>query len=138
MDAVDDPLQDAEVVAEAGPEELAVLVAAEPVDVEDPRRVLEPAAEVEPVAEVVAHVVAAEGQHGERVAADLAELAEGGGGHFGAHRGGRVDAERPVEGLRHQRHGRAAAAAEDERRDRHALADRCRPGRPTGTATSAR
>ena len=82
---------------------------------------LSAAAEVEPVAEVVAHVVAAERQHGERVAADLAELAERGGGHFRAHRGGRVDAERPVERLRHERHGRAAAAAEDERRDRHAL-----------------
>ena len=99
MHAVDDPLQHAHVLAEAGPEELAVLVAAEPVDVEDPRRVLQAAAEVEPVVEVVAHVVAAERQHGERVAADLAELAERGGRHFRAHRGGRVHAECPVERL---------------------------------------
>ena len=36
--AVDDPLEDAHVLAEARPEELAVLVLAEPVDVEDARR----------------------------------------------------------------------------------------------------
>ena len=121
MDAVDDPLQHAEVFAVAGPEELAVFVAAEPIDVEDPRRILQAAAEVEPMAEVVAHVVAAERQHGERIAADLAELAEGGGGHFGTHRGGRVNAEGPVESLRHQRHRGAAATAEDEGFDRHTL-----------------
>ena len=36
--AAEDPLQDAAVLAEAGPEELAVGVFAEPVDVEDPRQ----------------------------------------------------------------------------------------------------
>ena len=36
-DAVDDPLEDAHVFAVAGPEELAVGVLAEPVDVEDAR-----------------------------------------------------------------------------------------------------
>ena len=96
-DAFDDPLQHAEVLAVAGPEELAFGVAAEPVDFENARRLLELAAEIEPVAEVVAHVVAAERQHRERVAADLAELAERGGGHFRAHRGGEVYAERPIE-----------------------------------------
>src|SRR5262245_27572189 len=92
VDAVDDPLEDAEVIAEARPEELAVLIAAEPVDVEHSRRVSQAAAELEPVAEVVAHVVAAEWQHRERVAANLAQLAERGGRHFGTHRGGGVNA----------------------------------------------
>ena len=36
--AAEDPLQHARVLAEAGPQELAVLVLAEPVDVEDPRQ----------------------------------------------------------------------------------------------------
>ena len=40
---------------------------------------------VEPVAEVVAHVVAAEGQHRHRVAAHHADLAGGGGGGLRAH-----------------------------------------------------
>jgi hypothetical protein len=75
---------------------------------------------LQPVVEVVAHVVAAEGQHGERVATDHTLRAEGGSGGFGAERGGHVDAVVPVEGLVHQRHGGGATAAEDEGRDRHA------------------
>jgi hypothetical protein len=75
----------------------------------------------EPVLEVVAHVVAAEGQHRERVAAHDADLARGRGGGLRAHRGAEEDPVRPVEGLDHQGHGGGAAAAEDDRRDRHAL-----------------
>jgi hypothetical protein len=41
VDAVEHPLQHADVFAEAGPQELSVVVAAEPVDVEDMRRVSE-------------------------------------------------------------------------------------------------
>ena len=46
----------------------------------------------DPVAEVVAHVVAAERQHGHRVAAHLADGAGGGGGGLRAHGGADVDA----------------------------------------------
>ena len=49
--------------------------------------------------EVVAHVVAGEGQHRERVAADHALLAERSGGGLRAHRRGHVDAVGPVERL---------------------------------------
>ena len=104
-DAVDDPLEDAHVFAVAGPEEFAVLVFAEPVDVEDARRGGEGALHLEPVTEVVAHVVAAEGEHGHGVAADFADGAAGGGGGFGAHGGAGVDAAGPVEGLVDERHG---------------------------------
>ena len=83
----------------AGPEELAVVVLAEPVDVEDAGRGGERALHLDPVAEVVAHVIAAEGQHGHGVAADLADGRAGGGGGLGAHGGADVDAGRPVEGL---------------------------------------
>ncbi|CUK23122.1 Uncharacterised protein [Achromobacter sp. 2789STDY5608615] len=71
--------------------------------------------------EVVAHVVAAERQHGERIAPHHALLADGGGGGFRAHGGGHVDAFDPAAGLGHQRHGGGAAAAEDEGVDHHAL-----------------
>ena len=66
---------DAGVLAEAGPQELAVVVLAEPVDVEDPRQLgaLAPA-DLEPVGEVVGHVVAAERQHRHRVEAELADV----------------------------------------------------------------
>ena len=55
-------------------------------------RVGELALHLDPVAEVVAHVVAAEREHGHRVAADLADRAAGGGGRFRAHGGADVDA----------------------------------------------
>ena len=75
----------------------------------------------EPVREVVAHVVAAERQHRERVTAQLAEAAERGGGLLGAHGRGDEHAVLPVARLEHQRHGGGAAAAEQERRDRDAF-----------------
>ena len=66
---------------------------------EDARGGGELALHAEPVPEVVAHVVAAEGQHGHGIAADLADGAAGGGGGFRAHGGADVDAGGPVEGL---------------------------------------
>ena len=80
MDAIDDPLEDAHVLAEAGPEELAFGVLAEPVDAEDARRFGEGALHLDPVAEVIPHVVSAEGQHGHGIAADIAYGRAGGGG----------------------------------------------------------
>ena len=114
-------LQHAHVLAEARPEELAALVLAEPVDAEDARRVRDLAAELQPVVEVVGHVVAAERQHRERVAPHLPDRPGGRGRRLRAHRRGQVDAVGPVERLVDQRDRVAAPAAEDERRDRHAL-----------------
>ena len=74
----------------------------------------------QPVIEVVAHVIAAEGQHGEGVAAYHALRSKGGGGGFRAERGGHVDAEVPVEGFIDQRHGGRTATAEDEGGNRYA------------------
>ena len=77
-----DPLQHAAVLAEARPQEAAVVAAAEPVDEEHLRHLglVGVLAEVDPVLEVVADVVAEERQHRHRVAADGADLALGGGG----------------------------------------------------------
>ena len=77
--------------------------------------------------EIVAHVVAGKGQHGEGVAPHHALRAGGGRRGFRAHGGGHVDALDPVARLRHQRHGGGAASAEDECVNRHAL--RVVPGR---------
>jgi hypothetical protein len=77
----------------------------------------EVALHLEPVTEVVAHVVAAEGKHGHGVAADFADSAAGGCGGLGAHGGTDVDAGGPVEGLIDEGHGGGAAATEDEGRD---------------------
>ena len=56
LEAVDDPLEHAAVVAVAGPQEGAVLVAAEPVDAEDARQLggVRTLADLEPVVQVVA------------------------------------------------------------------------------------
>ena len=83
--AAEDPGQHARVLAEAGPQELAVVVLAEPVDVEDLRQLRAVAlADLQPVLEVVGHVVAAERQHRERVEAQLADRAGRGRGLLGA------------------------------------------------------
>ena len=59
--AIDDPFEYPHVFAEAGPEEFALGVLAEPVHVKDARRFAQVTLHADPVAEVVAHVVAAEG-----------------------------------------------------------------------------
>ena len=74
-------------------------VLAEPVDVEDARRLAELALHLDPVAEIVAHVIAAEGQHRHGIAANFADGARGGRRHFRAHGGADVNAGAPVESL---------------------------------------
>jgi hypothetical protein len=66
----DDPFEDSEVFAESWPQELSFGVFAEPVNVEDPRKSFDVFAHIEPMAEVIAHVVAAERKHRHRVASD--------------------------------------------------------------------
>ena len=99
LHAIDHPEEDAQVLAEAGPEEPAVRAGAEPVHVEDGGRTGELAAHVEPVLEVVGHVVAAERQHGHGIAAHDADLAGGGGGRLRAHGGARRRRRGPSRGL---------------------------------------
>src|SRR5258708_27645260 len=70
MDAVYDPFEHAEILAEAGPEKFSVSIFTEPVYVEDARSHAERALHFDPVAEVIAHVISAEGKHGHGVAAD--------------------------------------------------------------------
>ena len=101
---------------------MTICATAEPVDVEDLRElgawVL---ADFKPMLEVVAHVVAAERQHGERVEAELAGATENGGGHFGGHGRAEEHAVFPAAGFVDQRNDGLAAAAEEERADRNAF-----------------
>ena len=115
------PRQHARVLAVAGPQEAAVVVLAEPVDVEDLRQLrARRAADLQPVGEVVGHVVAAERQHRERVEAQLADRAGRRGGLLRAHHRAEEHAVLPVERLGHERHHRRAPPAEQHRVDRHA------------------
>src|SRR5918995_1855398 len=113
--APEDPLQHSAVLAEAGPQELAVLVLPEPVDVEylGQHRALA-AARGEPVAEVVRHVVAAEGQHRHRIEPQLPDLAGRGGRGLGGHDCPGEHAVLPVAALEHERDDRRAATSEQE------------------------
>ena len=123
FDTAHDPLEDARVVPEAGPDVVAVLVLAEPVDLVDLRQFLRRGelTDLEPVRPVVRHVVTAERQHGEGVAAQGADTSLGGSGLLRGHRRAHEDAVLPIEGLRDERHVGGAATAEEDRIDRHAL-----------------
>ena len=100
----------------------AVVIGAEPVDVEDFRGIVaELLAHVQPMLPVVAHVVAAEGPHGHGVTADHTHCAGGGCGGLGGHDGAYEYAVLPVTGLVDQRRSLGPAAAEDDGGDGHAL-----------------
>ena len=136
LDAVDDPLQDAGVLAESRPQEAAILATAEPVDQEDLWHLVAALfAHVDPVLQVVTGVVADEWQHGHRVVAQGAHGCLGGsGGLAGSHRRTDEGGVVPVAGLGHQWDGVRAAATEQDRGDRHAtvvVVLRCR-GRALG------
>ena len=109
FNAVNHPLQHAHVLAVAWPDKLAVVTFSKPVGGVDFRQdgtcFGQLFTHVQPVLEVVAHVVARERQHGERVTADHTGLAGGGGSCFAAHGGGHVHALYPVACFCHQRHG---------------------------------
>src|SRR2546427_5637808 len=80
------PLQHAHVLAKSRPDKSALRVAPKPVDAEDLRRMLHSAAHVQPVSEIVAHVIAAEREHRHRIAPHDA--------HLSGNRSARVRAER--------------------------------------------
>ena len=119
---LDDPLQHPDVLAEAGPDELAAGVLAEPVHVVQLRqlgRVGGGLADLQPVAEVVAHVVAAERQHRERVVPQLADRALGRGGLLRGDVRARGTPRDPSRTTRSPAAPSSPPAAEQDRRDRH-------------------
>ena len=80
VDSSTDPVDDSHVLAEARPQELALLVQAEPVDVEDLGHVSPGLVHVQPVLQVVTEVVAEEWPHRHRVVHDLLACTHGGQG----------------------------------------------------------
>ena len=118
FNAVDHPLQNTHVFTVTGPDKLAVFAFAEPVDAVNGGQLgaagLQLLAQLQPVLEIVAHVVAHEGQHGEGVAAHHALLTSRSSRGLRAHGGGHVDAFHPVAGFGDQGHGGRAATAKNE------------------------
>src|ERR1041385_1100346 len=121
LHALHDPAQHAHILGESRPEEIAVGALAEPVHVKDARRLGEAALHADPVPEIVADVVSAEGQHRHRVAPHLADLSRRGGGRLRSHGGADIDAGRPVERLVHERSSAGAPAAESDGAHRKAF-----------------
>src|ERR1700688_4979964 len=103
MRTIHDPLQHAHVLAEARPQELAVFVLAEPVDMIDPGSLAQGALHLDPVPEIIAHVIAAERQHGHWIAADLPHRPDDGCSGLRTHCGARVNTPGPIEGLIYER-----------------------------------
>src|SRR5215469_10791583 len=119
--AAQDPFQYAHIVAKTRPQELAVLAFAEPVDVKDLRQLRAGLVQAQPVPEIIGEVVAAERLHRHRIAAQHAHRAGRGGGGFRAHRRADQYAVGPVARLEHERNQMLAAAAENDRGNRHAF-----------------
>src|SRR6185436_16480271 len=81
----------------------------------------EAGADAQPVAEVVAHVVAAEGQHRHGIAAYDPDLPSGGGGGLGAHGRTQEDAVCPIAALQHEGVELGPSPAEDDGGEGYAL-----------------
>src|SRR6185503_9961481 len=80
--AIHNPFQNAEVVTKAGPQELALGVLAEPVHVENPWSYGERALHLDPMPEIVPHVIAAKGKHRHGIAAYFTNLSRCRGSRF--------------------------------------------------------
>src|ERR1700690_3138987 len=120
--AFEDPLQHATVLSVAGPQKFSILGGAEPIDVINSGKLRALArSNFQVVREVITHVVAAEGKHSHRVAAELAHLSGGCGGGFAADGCAQERSMLPVEGFGNKWHDARAPAAEEDRIDRHAL-----------------
>ncbi len=119
--AIDDPLEHAHVLAISRPRELAVLVLAEPVYVENFRQVLDFLAHSHPVIEVLPHIVSGKRQHGHGIASNLTHTAGRSGRHLGTHGGSNKDPVSPIERLKHQWHGAGSATTENDGAQRNAV-----------------
>src|SRR3954454_24357331 len=118
--AADYPFQNAHVLTVTRPHKFAVLIFSEPVYGKDRRRIGKARAKVEPVAEIIAHVIAAERKHRERIAADLTDISKCGGRHLRTHRRSHVNAKSPIERLLDQRNDAVSTTSKYECRYRNA------------------
>src|SRR5205085_5614489 len=78
--------------------------------------------DLEPMLEVLAHVVSAEGQHRHWVTPHLADSTNSGGGHFRAHGCADIRPMFPIACLKDERHGVAAPPPENDGTDGNAAA----------------
>src|SRR5580693_2364433 len=96
FDAVEHPFQDAHVFAVTGPEKFSIFISAEPVHMENLGRVLNLPSHLEPMPEIIAHVVTAERKHGHGIATGDAYSAGSSSSGFRGQRGADKYAVLPV------------------------------------------
>ena len=117
VNAVDHPLEDANVLSVTWPHEAAVSGSAKPIHRENQRWMVEPFAHIEPVRKIIGHVVSTEWAHGHRVAARYTRSAGSRGGGLGDHGRANVDTVCKAERFIDQRCQLLATTAEDDPRD---------------------
>src|SRR5437762_3235102 len=119
--ALNDPTQHAQVLAESRPEKSAALVALKPIDAENFRRIGHLLAHRQPMAPVVAHVVATEWQHRHRIASYDTHRTGSCCCGFRGQCSAQESAMLPIERLIDQRDQFLPARAEEHGADRHAF-----------------
>src|SRR5438874_685003 len=106
---VEDPFENAHIIAEARPEKFSVRAFAEPVHIKYERRIAQALSDFEPVPKIIADVVTAERQHRHRIAPDLTDRAGRGGGCFRSHGRAEINTVFPIERLKNEGQGCAPA-----------------------------
>src|SRR4030042_2168408 len=121
LNPIHHPFDDAEVFPESRPDEEALGIPFKPVDKEYLRGILEPATHIHPVAEVVGHIVPAEGEHGHGITPDNTELAGCSRGRLRT-QGRRLENPMiPVKALAYKGNGIRASPSKKDRRDGNPL-----------------
>ena len=115
-----DPHKNTHIVAEAGPDEVTLVIGSEPVNVEDLRSVGKNLTHIEPVLPVVTHIVAYEGTHSHRIATNYADCTCSCCGSLGSHDGTNEGTVLPACRLIYEGSGLCTTAAEYDRGDRNA------------------
>src|SRR5271156_5143298 len=118
---IDDPLENTHVLAISRPQKLPIRPLPEPVHMKHPRRSRQVPLHLQPMPEVVAHVVPAERQHSHRITPYLANRRSRSRRSLRAHRCPNIDPRRPIERLINKRHCRRPPPTKDEGRNGHTV-----------------
>ena len=118
--AIEDPFQHTHIFTKARPRKITGFILTEPVHVENARGLREIALHINPMPEIIAHVVPAEGQHRHRIATHFANRTRRCGRHLGTHSCANINPAAPVKRLINERHRGRAPTAKNKGTDRHA------------------
>src|SRR5207245_10455517 len=121
LTALHDPLLLSHVFAVSRPDEFSICVGTEPIDAEDARALGYRAAQLEPMVEVIAHVVTDKWDHCHGIAPHHPYFYSRGSCGLRTHRCAHIHARVPVNCLGDKRHGVRTPSSENDARYRNAL-----------------